>query len=504
MDPEDVSYVKRQKVLHYGSLEEAEKKRLASGGLPAHIQTSTNSNQINVSKQYMNLEEKKNPLSDSRQLVLDDLERKRRARQITVTVDDNQVQAHLRHLEEPICLFGEGPADRRERLRNWLARLGEDAIRKEKGVEVEEKRKDDKTWYHEGPESLRQARFLIAEYSIPRASTRLAKARIEKSIPESTQSAIKQEIYKSLRNMEICCSQVGDNRPVTSVRFSPDTSLIATASWSGLCKLWTMPNLDHSRNLRGHNDKVCDMKFHPNSTVSNSVSELNLASSSVDGSVLLWNLVSEEPISSLTGHTDRVSHVAFHPCGRYLATCCHDKSWRLWDLETSEEILYQEGHSKAVFDIAFQCDGSLAVTGGWDAFGRVWDLRTGRCVMFMEGHLKEILAVDFSPNGYQIVTGSEDHSVKIWDMRNRKCEYTIPAHNNIVSRVMFEKTSGHYIATASYDNTVKLWACPNFTPIQTLSGHDNKVMCLDASTDSKKFLTSSYDRTFKLWTPEAL
>ena len=38
-------------------------------------------------------------------------------------------------IEINIGLFGEGPADRRERLRQLLARLGEDAIRKKKDDE---------------------------------------------------------------------------------------------------------------------------------------------------------------------------------------------------------------------------------------------------------------------------------------------------------------------------------------------------------------------------------
>lgn len=356
------------------------------------------------------------------------------------------------------------------------------------------------TWYHEGPESLRQTRFWIADYSIPRAKARIEKARNERQIPEATRAASSQELYKKLGAIDISCSQVGDSRPISFCQFSPDCSIIATSSWSGLCKLWSMPNLNHMKTLRGHNCNVGAVVFHPFSTINQPTKSLNLASCGVDGSVNLWNLESEEPIGSLEGHEPyRVSHLAFHPSGRFLATCCYDKSWRLWDLETSEEVLHQEGHSKAVHDIAFQCDGSLVGTAGLDAYGRVWDLRTGRCIMFMEGHTKGILGINFSPNGYQIVTGSEDNSVKIWNLRERKCEYTIAAHTNIISRVLFEKNIGNYILTASYDNTVKLWAHPGWTPIKTLSGHDGKVMCLDVSPDNKSIVTSSFDRTFKLW-----
>ncbi|RWS07423.1 U4/U6 small nuclear ribonucleoprotein Prp4-like protein [Dinothrombium tinctorium] len=464
---------------------------------------STKFGNVSFGNEYFDLDDEH--VNRDRQQILEEFERKKKVRQITVSVDDVEVRAHLREINEPICLFGEGPADRRERLRQLLAKLGQDAIRKKKNEDESEdkERHPTQTWYHEGPESLRRARYWIADYSIPRAKERLERARQERMISESTKTAINQQLYKKLRMLQISCSQICDTRPVAFATFSPDSSIIATASWSGLCKLWSAPDLQHIRTLRGHNCNARCITFHPQSTQSLSPTVLNLASSATDGSVNLWNLESEEPIGSLEGHENhRVSRIAFHPSGRFLATCCSDKSWRLFDMESNQEVLYQEGHSKEVFDISFQCDGSLAATGGLDAFGRVWDLRTGRCIMFMEGHLKGILSICFSPNGYQVVTGSEDHSVKIWNVRQRKCEYTIPAHTNVVSKVLFEKNFGNYILSASFDNTLKLWAHPAWTPIQTLSGHDNKIMCADMTPDNQYFVTSSYDRTFKLWTPE--
>ena len=65
------------------------------------------------------------------------------ARQIQVSTDDGEVKAHLRQLGQPICLFGEGPADRRERLRNLLATLGEDALKKQKKEEEAQQQEKD-------------------------------------------------------------------------------------------------------------------------------------------------------------------------------------------------------------------------------------------------------------------------------------------------------------------------------------------------------------------------
>ncbi len=86
----------------------------------------------------------------------------------------------LRELRQPICLFGEDPMDRRERLRNciiqyyidngreptFFTRLREEE-KKEEEAEVEEK------FYTEGPEELKAARLEFAKYSIPRSNARI-------------------------------------------------------------------------------------------------------------------------------------------------------------------------------------------------------------------------------------------------------------------------------------------------------------------------------------------
>ena len=41
------------------------------------------------------------------QVILDELERKKKARNLAVPTDDNKVKARLREMGEPITLFGE-------------------------------------------------------------------------------------------------------------------------------------------------------------------------------------------------------------------------------------------------------------------------------------------------------------------------------------------------------------------------------------------------------------
>ncbi|CAH0394833.1 unnamed protein product [Bemisia tabaci] len=502
-DDEDILYIKKQKTSHYGPLDD--KLRPTSMDHDESSQDSSKGmdmDNIHISNEYMDLED---DMDRDKQALREEFERRRKARQVNVSTDDSEVKTSLRQLGEPICLFGEGPAERRNRLRDLLSRLGEDAIKKKQEAEeerIQQEKDQETTWYHEGPEALKSARSWIAAFSLQRAKQRLEKARATVLNNETATTARKQELHKRLTSLSIYCSQIGDTRPITFCSFSPNSQLLATCSWSGLMKLWSIPDCEQQHTFKGHEGFVGCVKFHPKATIADTQNTCELASCGYDGSVKLWSMDRETAIADLTGHDARVSRVAFHPSGRFLGTCCFDHSWRLWDLESTQEVLHQEGHCQPVYSIAFQNDGSVAATGGMDAFGRVWDLRTGRCIMFMEGHLKSIYGVDFSPNGYIMATGSEDNSCRIWDLRKVACVYTIPAHMNLVSHVKFQEDEGHFLVTASYDNTAKIWSNKTWQPMKTLSGHYGKVMGMDVSPDSKFIATCSYDRTYKLWAPE--
>ncbi|KAG7232722.1 hypothetical protein INR49_008184 [Caranx melampygus] len=206
-DEEDMAPAVKKSRVFYGSLEEKERERLSSemassttAGSDA-VKAGIEAGNINISSgETMEMEER---VSERQQEALAEFERRRRARQITVSTDDAEVKAGLRALGEPITLFGEGPADRRERLRSVLSVVGPDALKKSRKDEERAKRSHDEcqqTWYHEGSASLRDARFWLAKYSLPRAMRRLDAARAQKDVAEATRAIRQQELHKSLRN----------------------------------------------------------------------------------------------------------------------------------------------------------------------------------------------------------------------------------------------------------------------------------------------------------------
>lgn len=514
------------------------------------------------------------------------IERKKRLRRMAVPTDDKKVRERLRAYGEPITLFGEGvslqeplvevplagllkywmltipqPGDRRDRLKHIQERYEEEKGRPLADFDSDESSDEEEgEFYTEGSDALLQARRKIATYSLSRARRRIARQRLEYDLPLGRIVNVRKEVFSELQTFTNLGSQFGDDRPLSTIRFSPNSQLLLTTSWTGAAKVWDLPNLNQVAVRRGHTEKVGGAAWHPEATIGLSESAVNFATGGGEGDVKLWSLAEEKPLATLSGHTNRVGRVAFHPSGAYLGSASFDGTWRMWDVATSTELLTQEGHSKEVVALAFQDDGALAASGGFDAIGRVWDIRTGRTAMVLDGHAKEILSMDFAPNGYQVATGSGDNTVRIWDLRALRTQHTIPAHSSSVSDLRFFRASGEnpfvpldapidttplpaangsngttngdkmdiddktdgepdadtrtptpsapsvdvprsglFLVTAGFDCNVRVWSADEWARVRNLATDAGKVMSADVSSDGKFIASASYSRNFHLF-----
>eukprot|EP00612_Vaucheria_litorea_P004666 CAMPEP_0171467112 /NCGR_PEP_ID=MMETSP0945-20130129/9735_1 /TAXON_ID=109269 /ORGANISM="Vaucheria litorea, Strain CCMP2940" /LENGTH=440 /DNA_ID=CAMNT_0011995483 /DNA_START=240 /DNA_END=1562 /DNA_ORIENTATION=- len=427
-----------------------------------------------------------------------------------------EVALTLRKLGQPIKIFGEAPADVRERLRSHVAQLemeGEtdvlrDILHREDSYQTENKASNetgnkDEVVYTVATENLVKARRVIAEFSFfktPRRLSRLKRRRNNENYASEEDKAAN-EIYKGLKKLSINVSAVGDDRPVSTVRISPQGSIVATASWTGSIKIWDIDGLNLISTLGKHSDRATGLAWQP--CAQNN--EPLLASAGSDNNAYIWKIGEEKgksecsPHVKLIGHQDRLARIDFHPCGRYIGTAGFDHTWRLWDVETGEQLLLQDGHIKEVYAISFQGDGSLVATGDFGGVVRFWDLRSGKTIHSFCGHVKRVTCSDFSPVGYELVTGSDDHTVRFWDLRKRGCAYTLPAHSSLISDARFSK-SGEVLVTSSFDRSVRMWNTRNFAMVKELIGHEGSISGCDISPNEDKIVSCSLDRTVKLWT----
>lgn len=469
------------------------------------------------------------PASDQASAFLSQMSRKRRAMAIAVPTDDGRVRARLRELGEPITLFGEGPGDRRDRLRELLSIQQEideadgedDTPMGEPDAPGQEEQEEE--FYTQGIKELLSARKDIAHFSLPRAKKRVQAQKNESSIPLRTHVKFRKALKEKMQGFELQGSQNAGERPISITRFSPNGEMIAAGNWAGGIKLLDVPNLDVKTTLRGHTDRVGGVSWMPGATVDSQITadSVNLASGAADNNVHLWSLNRDTPLSTLSGHSGRICRVEFHPSGKYLASASEDTTWRLWDVNTTTELQLQEGHSRGVYAVSFNTDGSLLASGGTDSIGRIWDLRTGRTVMILDGHIKPIYALDWGVDGHRVLSGSGDGWVKCWDIRKVQAAGGVGAHRSVVSDLRWfkgidnpaeglqpeinekgerqPKKSGTFFVSSGFDKNVNIFSADDWGLIQSLSGHTGNVHSIDVSANAKWITSGGYDRTVKLW-----
>ena len=466
--------------------------------------------------------------------ILGQFNRKRLAANIAVPTDDARVRARLREMGEPITLFGEGPAERRDRLRELLTIQAEMTSLENGDVDMndapedEEAEEQEEEFYSRGGPELMAARIQIAKFSLPRAKRRTQFQKQEATIPLRTQVKFRKNIKEKLQAFELQGSQAVGERHISMTRISPSGKYVAVGNWGGQVKLVEIPTLTDTKTYRGHTNKISGISWFPDATIPEkniSPDSVNLATGGAEGLVHLWSLTKDTPLMTLEGHSQRVCRVEFHPSGRYLASASEDTSWRLWDVNTSTELLLQEGHSRGVYSISFNTDGSLLASAGLDSIGRIWDLRSGRTVMILDGHLdghiKPIHALDWSSDGHRVLSGSADGWIKCWDVRKVQRTGGIGAHSSAVSDVRWfkglddpvngqfpgkddsgaqlPKKSGSFFVSSGFDKNVKIFSADDWTLVQTLSGHTGPVASVDYSRDGKWIVSGGHDKTVKLW-----
>ena len=373
-------------------------------------------------------------------------------------------------------------------------------------------------FYSPATEDMIAARKELCELSFARARERIHRV---KRVREDDELQAEEDrgvasLYLTCREMTLNSSQFGDERPLTTVGYAASGGVLATGSLSCGVKVWSASDLSCMSSLRGHEDRITSLSWHPESDLSEG--KALLASTSGDSSCKIWdcnglspgsggstamavdgeNNKSAPTIHTLKGHQGVVNCCEFHPSGKYIGTASSDYSWRLWDVETGKELLLQDGHIKECNTIAFQQDGALVLTADWAGVALLWDLRSGQEIHVFQGHVKKITSASFNANGFQVATGSVDNMVRIWDLRKKKCGYTLPAHSNCISEVRFSR-SGEMLVTSSFDGTLKVWGARDYQLLRSLSGHLGKVMSCDFSADERHVVSVGYDRTVKIW-----
>ena len=213
-------------------------------------------------------------------------------------------------------------------------------------------------------------------------------------------------------------------------------------------------NLSLKSSLAGHKNQITSVAFSPNG-------QLLASASYKDRSTRLWNTATGELVSVLDGITP-----VFAPDGSQLLTV-HGKDAKLWETMAGRLKLTLSGHEGNITSTAFSPDGKRVATGSQDGTAKLWNASDGKvAATLVVWRVKKLprfrivsralnvpvsVYVKFSPDGHRVLTNTywKEFPAKLWNAETGNLQTELGGHTTEVGYQT--KTAGVFNASFSPD-----------------------------------------------------
>ncbi|GFF38664.1 WD repeat-containing protein 5 [Aspergillus udagawae] len=295
----------------------------------------------------------------------------------------------------------------------------------------------------------------------------------------------------------------GHLRGVSAVKFSPDSTMIASGGADGAVKVWDTRSGKLIHTFEGHLAGISTISWSPDGAT--------IASGSDDKTIRLWNVLTGKahPIP-FVGHHNYVYQIAFSPKGNMLVSGSYDEAVFLWDVRSASVMRSLPAHSDPVSGIDVVWDGTLIVSCATDGLIRIWDTATGQCLRtLVHEDNPPVTAVKFSPNGKFVLAWTLDDCVRLWNYVEGRCIKTYQGHVNrkysLLGGFGLYGLPGAppeaFVVSGSEDGSILCWDVVSKKILQRLEGHNGVVLGVDTCSLGEKRLMAScgLDGTLRVW-----
>ncbi len=246
----------------------------------------------------------------------------------------------------------------------------------------------------------------------------------------------------------------GHTDRVTDLVFSPDGKQLASAGCRTMARftcvegeilLWDVA----TRQLIGeprtaHTNYVSALAFSPDGSI--------LASASYDQSVILWDAVTGEPLGDpLLAHGNVIIGLTFNRDGKLLASWDTQNTIILWDVATGKPVQ----KDLLGFGVDFSPDGKAFAAARKSNTIIFWDVETlEESTQMLVGLNNAFGRVQYSPDGKTIASNNAFNPM-LWQEGNPLGQ-PFTGHTSYLTDFTFSP-DGSLLASASYDKSIILW-----------------------------------------------